>query len=227
MRLSLSPLSGVRVLDLAQGVAGPYAARLLADLGAEVVKVEPPGGDATRAFGPFPEDRPHHERSGLFAYLNAGKTGTVLDLTTERDRETCLALAERVDVVIESFTPAERERLGLVTATARRRYPWLVVASITPFGGSGPRAAWRGHDLIAFHSSGFAFGFPALQVDNPALAPLNAPTYAAEFLAGQVAAAATMHGLLAAQMTGRGRCWIFRFRKPSPQPTTHSSIASR
>ncbi len=204
MRLSLSPLSGVRVLDLAQGIAGPYAARLLTDLGAEVVKVEPPGGDATRAFGPFPEDRPHHERSGLFAYLNAGKTGTVLDLTAERDRETCLALAERVDVVIESFTPAERERLGLTTAEARRRYPWLVVASITPFGSSGPRAAWRGNDLIAFHSSGFAFGFPSLQVDHPALAPLNAPTYAAEFLAGQVAAAATMHGLLAAQTTGRG-----------------------
>src|SRR5262249_15247655 len=79
-----------------------------------------------------------------------------------------------------------------------------VVASVTPFGSSGPRAAWRGNDLIAFHSSGFAFGFPALQVDNAALPPLNAPTYAAEFLAGQVAAAAALHGLLVAHMTGRG-----------------------
>jgi crotonobetainyl-CoA:carnitine CoA-transferase CaiB-like acyl-CoA transferase len=204
--VSLSPLAGVRVLELAQGVAGPYAARLLADLGAKVIKIEPPDGDATRTFGPFPggQAHAHPERSGLYAYLNAGKIGTVLNLSDVRDRDACLALAERVDVVIESFTPSEREAVGLVTAAFRERCPGLVVTSVTPFGSSGPRATWRGNDLIAFHSSGFAFGFPALQVDNPSLPPLNAPTYAAEFLAGQVAAAAAMHGLLVAQMTGRG-----------------------
>ncbi len=204
MRLSLSPLSGVRVLELAQGVAGPYAARLLADLGAEVIKVEPPGGDPTRTFGPFPNAMPHPERSGLFAYLNASKHGCVLDLTAADDRDACLRLVESVDVVVDSFTPMERERLGLVTPAFRDRCPSLVVVSVTPFGCTGPRATWRGNDLIAFHSSGFAFGFPALQVDNVALPPLNAPTYAAEFLAGQVAAAAAMHGLLAVQQSGRG-----------------------
>ncbi|MBV9326441.1 MAG: CoA transferase [Chloroflexi bacterium] len=197
-------LSGVRVLELAQGVAGPYAGRLLADLGADVVKVEPPTGDVTRTFGPFADCTPHPERSGMFAYLNTSKRGVVLDLDSAADRGACQRLAGNADVVIESFTPAERRRLGLDSAAFRKRCPSLVVVSVTPFGCWGPRVTWRGNDLIAFHSSGFAFGFPAMQVDDAALPPLNAPTYAAEFLAGQVAAAAAMHGLLAAQRTGHG-----------------------
>ena len=199
------PLAGVRVLELAQGIAGPYAAKLLSDLGAEVIKVEPPTGDITRTFGPFPACAPHPERSGLFAYLNATKRGVVLDLSSEVDRNACLRLAEDADVVIESFTPAEREHLGLNAPDFPDRCPSVVVVSVTPFGSWGPRAPWRGNDLIAFHSSGFAFGFPALQVDNAALPPLNAPTYAAEFLAGQVAATAAMHGMLVVQQTGLGR----------------------
>ncbi|MBV9577120.1 MAG: CoA transferase [Chloroflexi bacterium] len=202
--MSYPLLSGVRVLELAHGVAGPYAARLLVDAGADVLKVEPPDGDFTRTFGPFPDGVSHPERSGLFAYLNAGKRTIVLDLAAEADRATCLQLAEGVDVVIESFTPGERQRLGLDATAFRNRCPSLVVVSVTPFGCSGPRATWRGNDLIAFHSSGFAFGFPALQVDHAGLAPLNAPTYAAEFLAGQVAAAAAMHGLLAASHSALG-----------------------
>jgi crotonobetainyl-CoA:carnitine CoA-transferase CaiB-like acyl-CoA transferase len=202
--LSPSPLSGLRILELAQGVAGPYAARLLGDLGAEVVKVEPPGGDPTRTFGPFPDAQPHPERGGLFAYLNAGKRGAVLDLARDTDRADCLRLAASVDVVIESFTPTQREQLGVNAPAFGALHPSLVVVSVTPFGCTGPHADWRGNDLIAFHSSGFAFGFPALQVDHAALPPLNAPTYAAEFLAGQVAAAAAMHGLLVAQHTGHG-----------------------
>jgi benzylsuccinate CoA-transferase BbsF subunit len=86
----------------------------------------------------------------------------------------------------------------------RAAQPRLVWVSVTPFGLSGPRAGWRGNDLIAFHSSGFAYAFPALQVDHAGLPPLNGPTYAAEFLAGQVAASAALHGLLGAQRTGRG-----------------------
>ena len=194
----------MRVLELAQGVAGPYAGKLLADLGAKVIKVEPPSGDTTRTFGPFPNGIPHAERSGLFVYLNSAKRGVVLDLTRDDDRDACLRLAASCDVVIESFTPAERERLGLSAAAFQCASPSVVVISVTPFGTTGPRATWRGNDLIAFHSSGFAFGFPALQVDHAALPPLNAPTYAAELLSGQVTAAAAMHGLLAVQQTSRG-----------------------
>ena len=202
--MSLQPLSGLRVLDLAHGVAGPYAARLLGDLGAEVIKVEPPSGDPARGLGPFPDNVPHSERSGMFVYLNRGKRGVVLDLQQPSDREACVRLAASVDVVFESFPRGERDRLGLDLHTLHGLRRSLVLVSVTPFGQTGPHAAWRGNDLIAFHSSGFAFGFPALEVDNPALPPLNAPTYAAEFLAGQVAASAAMHGVLAAQQSGMG-----------------------
>ena len=115
-----------------------------------------------------------------------------------------MRLAASVDVIVESFAPGERDQLGFDLDTLHRVRPSLVLVSVTPFGQSGPRAAWRGNDLVAFHSSGFAFGFPALQVAHAGLPPLNGPTYAAEFLAGQVAAGAAMHGVLAAEHSGVG-----------------------
>jgi crotonobetainyl-CoA:carnitine CoA-transferase CaiB-like acyl-CoA transferase len=202
--LSESPLSGIRVLELAQDVAGAYAAKLLGDLGAEVIKVEPPDGDPARSFGPFPGNTPDPEASGLYLYLNAGKRGIVLYLTDDSDRSVCLQLVAATDAVIESFPPGELERLRLGPSTLLAARASLVLVSITPFGQWGPKSTWRGNDLIGFHSSGFAHGFPALQVDTADLAPLNAPTYAAELLAGQSAAAAALHGLLAAQQTGHG-----------------------
>jgi len=202
-RLNL-PLAGLRVLDVAQGVAGPYAARLLGDLGADVMKVEPPRGDPARGLGPFPDGVPHPDRSGLFVYLNTGKRSVVLDLQQPSDRDTVLRLAASVDVIVDSYPCGERDRLGLDLSTVHRLRRSLVLVSVTPFGQTGPRAAWRGNDLIAFHSSGFAFGFPSLEADNPTLPPLNAPTNAAEFLAGQVAASAAMHGVLVAEHSGMG-----------------------
>jgi crotonobetainyl-CoA:carnitine CoA-transferase CaiB-like acyl-CoA transferase len=202
--VSCPPLDGIRVLELAQGVAGPYAARLLGDLGAEVVKVEPPSGDPARGFGPFWRGQPHPEHSGLYLYLNAGKQGVVLDLSRVEDRAMCFELAATVDIVFESFPRSDLDGPGLNLDRLRRAQPALVLVSVSPFGKSGPRASWLGNDLIACHSGGFAHSFPSLQVDAPDLAPLNLPTYAAEFLAGQTAAAAALHGLLVAQRTGLG-----------------------
>jgi len=202
--MSGMPLAGIRVLELAQDVAGPYAGKLLADLGGEVVKVEPSTGDTTRALGPFWRGQPDPERSGLYLYLNAGKTGIVLDLANDGDRAACLELVATADILIENFGYGGRESLGLGLDRLRAANPALVVVSLTAFGQWGPRATWRGNDLIACHSSGFAHGFPSLQVDTPDLAPLNLPTYAADFLAGQTAATAALHGLLVAQQTGVG-----------------------
>jgi crotonobetainyl-CoA:carnitine CoA-transferase CaiB-like acyl-CoA transferase len=198
------PLAGIRVVELADGIAGPYAGKLLAELGAQVVKVEPPAGDTSRRLGPFWQGEPHPDRSGLYLYLNAGKTGIVLDLALDAGRRACLDLLATADVCIENFGPGEIERLGLGVSVLRTARPSLVVVSVTAFGQWGPRAGWRGNDLIAAHSSGFAHGFPAVQVDRPELAPLNTPTYAAEFLAGQTAGVAALHGLLLAQRTGEG-----------------------
>jgi crotonobetainyl-CoA:carnitine CoA-transferase CaiB-like acyl-CoA transferase len=196
-------LSGVRILDLSVGFAGPYCGKILADLGADVIKAEPPDGDPSRARGPFPRGEPHPERSGFFLYLNAGKRGIVLDLAQAGGRETLLDLAATVDVVLESCPPGELDRLDVGFEALRARNPGLVLVSVTPFGQWGPHSSWRGSDLIASHGSGFAYVFPSHQVDSPDLPPLNPPVHAVELLAGEVAAAAATHGLLAVQRTGR------------------------
>ncbi|MCC6174942.1 MAG: CoA transferase [Chloroflexi bacterium] len=198
------PLDGVRVLELALGMAGPYAGKLLADLGADVVKAEPPTGDPTRRRGPFRDGQMDPEASGFFLYLNAGKRGVTLDLGTPDGRAALLDLVEQVDVVLESFAPGTLDRLDVGYDALRARNPRLVLVSTTPFGQWGPRAQWDGNDSIAFHSSGFAYGFPSREVESLDLPPLNAPSHASAFLAGEVAAAAAAHGLLIAQRDGHG-----------------------
>src|SRR5687767_1870447 len=108
------PLEGWRVLDLTQGIAGPYATKLYSDYGADVIKVEHAGaGDPSRRIGPFPGDNPHAEKSGMFLTLNTGKRSVTLNLKTRTGRDILLALAAKADVVVESFRAGTLERLGL------------------------------------------------------------------------------------------------------------------
>jgi crotonobetainyl-CoA:carnitine CoA-transferase CaiB-like acyl-CoA transferase len=198
-------LASVRALEVACDIAGSYAGKLLRDLGAQVIKAEPPAGDPLRMRGPFPKGRPDDpELSGFFLYLNAGKRGITLDLEQPVGRAALLDLAPHVDVILEGFAPGSLDRLGIGVAALRARNPRLVVVSATPFGQWGPRAGWQGNDLIAFQSSGFAYGFPSREVESLDQPPLNAPSHAALFLAGEVAASAAVHGLLVAQRTGHG-----------------------
>ncbi len=198
------PLAGMRVLELAQDIAGPYGGKLLRDLGAEVVKVEPPGGDRSRLRGPFPNNRPDPERSSLFHYLNDGKRLQQLDLEQAADRDSFRELCRWADILVENEGPGGLKRFGLGWDELHQLKPRLVLVSVSPFGLSGPRAGWHGDDLVAFHSSGFAFGFPALQVESLDLPPLNAPSYGAAFLAGELIAAAAVHGLLLVQRDDQG-----------------------
>jgi crotonobetainyl-CoA:carnitine CoA-transferase CaiB-like acyl-CoA transferase len=198
------PLGGVRVLELAGGIAGPYGGKLLADLGADVTKAEPPTGDPSRARGPFRDDVPDPEASGFYLYLNSGKRGITLDLEAAAGRDALLDLVGQVDVLVESFAPGTLNRLGVSVETLQARNPRLVVVSVTPFGQWGPRANWQGNDLIAFQSSGFAYGFPSREIEQADLPPLNAPSHAALFLAGEMVAGAAVHGLLVAQRDGVG-----------------------
>jgi len=137
-----APLTGVRVLDFSRVLAGPYATMYLADLGADVVKVERPGsGDDTRSFGPpF-----SHGVSTYFLSINRGKRSVVLDLKDPADRATALSLAEQADVVIENFRPGVMDRLGLGPEVLRERNPRLVYCSISGFGRDVERA---GYDLV-------------------------------------------------------------------------------
>ena len=148
------PLSGVRVLDLAQGIAGPYAAKWLGSLGADVIKVEPPSGDPARLAGPFPGDESDPEASGLYLYLNTSKRGITLDLDTGEGRGLLGELAAAADIVIESFAPGHLADRGLGYEALRERNPGLVLVSITPFGQSGPYAGMPADEITLYALSG-------------------------------------------------------------------------
>ncbi len=152
-----SALDGLRVIDLSQGIAGPYCARLLADLGAEVIKVEPPDGDSTRKLGPFPGDVPDPEKSGLFIHLNGNKQGVTLDLDSGEGRAALRRLLATADVLIESETPGRTAELGLGFADVSGEFPELVYCSVTPFGQTGPYAKFKGNSLTCMALSGLMY----------------------------------------------------------------------
>jgi crotonobetainyl-CoA:carnitine CoA-transferase CaiB-like acyl-CoA transferase len=149
----LGPLADVRVLDLTRMLAGPYCTMLLADLGADVVKVEPPGGDTTRRTPPFPPGDELKAFGGYFASINRNKRSIVLDLKTDEAREVLTRLAANADVLVENFRPGVMERLGLAYETLRERNPRLVYASVRGFGdprtGESPYAQWPAYDVTS------------------------------------------------------------------------------
>ena len=189
------PLSDLRVLDFTRVLAGPYATALMADLGADVIKIEGPEGDEYRHIGPF-----HHGESALFQSVNRGKRSIVLDLKNAADRDTALALADRADVLIENFRPGVMERLGLGAADLCVRNPRLIYASVSGFGQTGPMASRPAYDIIVQAMSGMMelTGSP----DGP-------PTMVGEAIADVAAGLFAGWGIMAAlherQRTGRGR----------------------
>lgn len=150
-------LGGVRVVDLSQGIAGPYCTKLLADLGAEVIKIEPPTGDYTRRLGPFPGDVPDPEKSGLFIHLNGGKKSVVLDIDADDGRAALGKLLASADVLVESEMPGRMADLDLHYNDLRDAYPKLVYCSVTPFGQTGPYSKFKGNSLAAMALSGLMY----------------------------------------------------------------------
>jgi CoA:oxalate CoA-transferase len=151
-------LEGIRVLELGEHVSAPFCAKLLADYGADVIKVEPPGeGDVARRTGPLAGDNPHPEKSIPFLYLNANKRGITLNLKTKTDKGILAALLQKVDVVVENFPPAEAQALGLDYSTLSRINPSLVVTSITPFGQAGPYRDYAATDIVTCALSGLMY----------------------------------------------------------------------
>jgi crotonobetainyl-CoA:carnitine CoA-transferase CaiB-like acyl-CoA transferase len=190
------PLHGVRVLDLADR-PGAFAAKLLGDLGADVVKIEPPSGDALRHQGPYWRDRPHPDRSLSFWFYNAGKRSLVLDLDVTAGREHLVRLIARADVVVETRPPGILAAIGLDDETLARLNPGLVHAAITPFGESGPRAAWQTSEIVAQAVSGMLYvsGVPGA----PPLATAGAQAYHST---GAYTAIAVIAALLARARSG-------------------------
>ena len=197
-------LGGISVVELGQGVAAAFAAKLMALMGASVIKVESPEGDVTRHRGPFPGDIPNPEKSGLFQYLNADKRGITLDLRNRADRRALDDLLNGADIMIHNIAPYERAACGLENDAVSRSHPRLIVTAIAAYGGYGPRAGYRAYELNSMHASGMAIMSPRIS-DRPDLPPLKPYGHQAEFQSGAHAAAVTLAAFWHRMKSGAGQ----------------------
>jgi CoA:oxalate CoA-transferase len=188
------PLSGIRVLDLSRVLAGPYCTALLADLGAEIIKLEPPSGDDYRHVGPFKDGE-----SALFTLNNRGKKSIVLDLKKPADLELAQAFAARVDVVVENFRPGVAARLGLGAEVLRKANPRLIYCSISGFGQDGPFKDLPAYDLVVQAMSGLMAA-----TGEEGGAPLKTGESIADLVAGLFASWSIMAALVDRNATGEG-----------------------
>ena len=188
------------MLDLTHHIAGPYCTKLLADFGAEVVKIERPGGDPARWTPPFFRDQPGADRGLTFAYLNTNKQSVTLDLKSPRGRDTLLALAGDSDILVENFSPRVMPSLGMDFETLREKNPALVMVSISNFGQTGPYRDYKAADIVAYALGGLMYIFGAYDRE-----PLKHAYNQAQFKAGTDAASAALIALYRQRLTGGGQ----------------------
>jgi crotonobetainyl-CoA:carnitine CoA-transferase CaiB-like acyl-CoA transferase len=194
------PLSDLRVIDLTHGIAGPYCTKLLADFGADIIKVERPGsGDYARALGPFPDDIPHPEKSGLFLFLNTNKRGIILDLKTADGADALKELVKGADILVESFKPGVMEKLGLGYETLSSINPNLVMTSVSNFGQTGPYRDYLASEITLYGMGGrmSASGLPEQY-------PIKLGGNHVQYQAGNNAAMATLFASHACKRGGIG-----------------------
>lgn len=192
------PLAGIRVLDISQVMAGPFCCMLLADMGADVIKIEPPKtGDSTRQSMGF---RLKGEDSPGFLALNRNKRSIALDLKSEEGRETLYALVKTADVLVENARPGVAKRLGMDYETLRALNPRLIYASISGFGQTGPWTQRPGFDLIAQAVSGVlsSNGFPNME-------PAKNSIAVADLGAGMFATYGILSAVIGRQVSGEGQ----------------------
>jgi len=192
---TVRPLEGVRIVDFTQLLPGPAATRLLADFGAEVIKIEPPAGDPARQLPPFVEGE-----STLFTEMNRGKKSVVADLKNEPDRRAVLELCASSDVVMEGFRPGVMDRMGLGYGLLSSRNPRLIYAAITGFGQTGQDALRAGHDINYLALAG------ALDMIGWSVGPLAIPGFQIADIGGALhAVIGTLLALAAREKSGRGQ----------------------
>lgn len=154
-------LGHIKVLELCNLVSGPYCTKLMADLGAEVIKIEPPFiGDDSRRLAPFLHDIPNNERAGLFLFLNTNKLGITLDISTKSGKRIFFDLIKQVDVLVEDQSPKLIDNYGIRYEDLRKVNPRLVMTSITPFGQTGPYRDYKAFQLNSFHAGGEGYMLP-------------------------------------------------------------------
>ena len=194
-------LSGIKVLDFGQMVSAPYCAKLFSDFGADVIKVEPPQGDAARMAGPFPADVPHREKSGLYFVNNTNKRGVTCDVSVAAGRELFSRLLRWADVLVENNLPQQMRAWRLTYPQLQEINPDLVVISITPFGQTGPYSGWNGYDLNAFHLSGASSRY----CGRPAEMPLEHGTFSADYYGAVTGAAWGLAAVYGRNLAGGGQ----------------------
>jgi crotonobetainyl-CoA:carnitine CoA-transferase CaiB-like acyl-CoA transferase len=205
---ALPGFCGLNVVEVSRFVEGAYCARLLADAGADVIKIEPPEGDVTRQLGPFRDGIPDENNSGLFHYLNAGKRAATLNLESDAGRKIFHYLLDKADILVTDFTSSDIERLGLLYAQAKVRNPALICCAVSPFGLTGPYRDNKADDIVVLSLGGMTAatpGFPDYVTSREKERPLRAQTYAAGIIAGAVAASAVVVALFARMFDGEGR----------------------
>ncbi len=193
----LGPLAGVRVMDLSSVVMGPYATQILGDLGADVIKIEPPSGDNLRAVGPMRNPG----MGALYLHLNRNKRSVVLDLKTETGQEACLRLAKSADVLLYNTRPQAMRRLGLDYETVAAANPAIVYVGAYGFGEQGPYAGKPAYDDLIQGMT----GLPSLYQRNSGDVPRYAPLTLADRAVGMHVAIAILAGVLEARTSGRGQ----------------------
>lgn len=197
-------LDGLRVVELATEVAAPFAGKLLADAGAETIKVEPPGGDAARRMAPFAGVGPGRETSTVFLHYNTSKRSAALDLLTAAGKRVLQGLLHDADALVTDWPPSCLEEAGLSPEALREAHPRLIVAALTPWGLDGPAAEWPSSALTRAHASGAAAGVRRnLGADGGS--PIMAGARVHEADAGLALALAVWAALIARDRTGEGQ----------------------
>lgn len=194
-------LEGIKILELGNMVSAAYATKLMADLGADVIKVEEPGGDRARQRGPFPKGVPDLEQSGLFLALNTNKRSCTID--PRQDPDALTRLVAWADVLMHNYSPAEMVALGIDYDAFRTINPRLVMCSITPFGLTGPHKDYHAYEITFAHGGGWAWLSPGGS-DRPDLPPLKAFGHQCGFQTGLIASTATLAAYFRALETGAG-----------------------
>jgi crotonobetainyl-CoA:carnitine CoA-transferase CaiB-like acyl-CoA transferase len=200
----LGPLASLRILELADE-KGQFCGKLMGDLGADVIKIEPPGGEATRTIGPFLSDIPHPERSLSFWHYNTSKRGITLNLETEDGRNLFRRLASRADVIFETFPPGYLPSLGLEYTDLVELDPGLIMCSLTPFGQTGPWRDYATSDLLHLAAGGQMASCGYDEVDVPGASPMAPGGGNAWHMGCDYAYMAIMAALVYRTVTGRGQ----------------------
>ena len=194
-------LNGFRVLDMGSGISAPWCAKILADYGAEVIKIETPSsGDLARRMGPFAGDDPNPEKSLTFLYLNTNKKSVTLDPSSVSGRKLLHRLVADADVLVENYPPSVSKELGLNYASLSAVNPGLVVTSIAPFGQTGPYHNYQATDIVTYALSGLMYH--SGDSDQP---PLRNVLDQSFYVAGANGAAATQIALFARLSSGEGQ----------------------